>query len=240
MYDIAIDAGNTSIKLGMFHSDGSLDVRYDLNEFDLIKIVNNSPDAKVIIASVGSALVNFFNLVQDRDRIFLLDNQLRLPIKNNYKTPQTLGPDRLAAVCGAWDKLPEKDMLIIDSGTCITFDYINKNGEYLGGMISPGLNLRFKSLNEHTSRLPLLTKSDSTVELIGVDTELSIRSGVQNGLLFEINGTIEAFKSKYPDLHVFICGGDAGIFESKINHPIFADPNLVLSGLHAILKFNFP
>ncbi|MBY0427449.1 MAG: type III pantothenate kinase [Cytophagales bacterium] len=240
MPDIAIDAGNTSIKLGVFNSDGSLDVKYDLNEFDLIKIVNGSPESKVIIASVGSTLVNFFNLVQDRERIFLLNDQLKLPVKNEYKTPQTLGPDRLAAVCGAWDKMPKRDILIIDSGTCITFDFINKAGEYLGGMISPGLNLRYKSLNEHTNRLPLFSKTDMAIDLIGENTEQSIRSGVQNGLLFEINGTIQAFKSKYPDLHVFICGGDAGIFESKINHPIFADPNLVLSGLHAILKFNFP
>jgi type III pantothenate kinase len=240
MPDIAIDAGNTAIKAAVFKSDGRPEIKSNLKEFDLITLVNSFPDSKVIVASVGSVLVNFINLVVNKERVHFLDESLRLPIENGYETPATLGSDRLAAVCGAWEKFPNKNILVIDVGTCITYDLINNNGIYLGGMISPGLNLRFKSLNEHTSRLPLLLKSDQLPNILGADTEHSIRSGVQNGILFEINGAIDAFSAKYSDLQVLLCGGDGAIFESKINHTIFADPNLVLSGLHAILSFNYP
>lgn len=240
MPDIVVDAGNTAIKAALIDNQNILEVKQNLKEFDLITLVNNYPNSKVMIASVGSTLVNFINLVVNKERIYFLDESMKLPITNGYETPATLGADRLAAVCGAWAKMPNSDSLVIDIGTCITFDLIDRKGIYQGGMISPGLGLRYKSLNEHTSKLPLLTKMDKSISILGIDTDSSIRSGVQNGILFEINGAVEAFTLKYSDLNILMCGGDASIFESQIKHPIFADPNLVLSGLHAILRFNHP
>jgi len=240
MLEIAIDAGNTSIKSAIYHEDGETEFFHNMKEFDIISLVNRLPEAQVIVASVGSELVNFNNLAINKDRVHFLDSRLKLPIKNSYKSPETLGADRLAAVCGAWQSMPNANSLVIDVGTCVTYDFIDKFGVYQGGMISPGLDLRFKTLKDNTSRLPLLSKSEGLIEILGKETSTSIQSGVQNGMVFEINGTIAALSLKYPDLRVLVCGGDSGIFESQIKHPIFADPNLVLSGLHAILRFNYP
>lgn len=232
---LAIDAGNTSIKWALFSKGEIKESKSNATEFELITIANQQIDAKIIISTVGSALVNFMNLVEEKDRVFFLDQHVKIPLKNEYATPETLGPDRLAAACGAWSKIQNQHLFIIDAGTCITYDFVSKEGIYKGGMITPGINLRYKALHDYTNRLPLVTKENGVIPLLGQDTLGSIKSGVQNGILNEINGAITSFKEHYGDIQVFLCGGDAVFFESQIKHAIFADPNLVLSGLHAIL-----
>lgn len=160
-----------------------------------------------------------------------------IPIGNHYHTPQTLGADRLAAAVGAWTSQPEKPLLIIDAGSCITFDFVSAEGNYLGGNITPGLHARLQAVGDYFPRLPLVEAEGETPEL-GYDTETAIRSGVIEGIRHEIEGYISRFQTKYPELLVFLTGGDANHFADPIKSAIFADPILVPRGLNAILEYN--
>ncbi|MGL4492132.1 MAG: type III pantothenate kinase, partial [Tannerellaceae bacterium] len=154
-----------------------------------------------------------------------------------YKTPNTLGRDRLAAVVGAHSIKPGHNLLVIDAGTAITYEFLNAEGCYMGGNISPGMKTRFKALNYYTQKLPLLNEDGDTPDL-GDSTETAIRSGVVNGVVFEIDGYINSLRSKYSDLFVFLTGGHSFYFERRLKNSIFADINLVLIGLNTILDYN--
>ena len=169
--------------------------------------------------------------------VLILAEDTPIPLINRYLTPETLGRDRLAAAVGASSVFPGKDVLILDAGTAITIDMITSGGEYLGGNISPGLNMRFRALNEFTDRLPLL-KADDLEPILGNSTESAIRGGVQWGIIFEIDEYINRQKIRYPDLEVILTGGDAVFFDKKLKNSIFVDLNLNLKGLHRILESN--
>ena len=160
-----------------------------------------------------------------------------VPIKNDYSSPSTLGMDRLAAAVGAWSIEPGHDMLVIDAGTAITYDFVSASGVYKGGNIAPGKDLRFKSLHEHTGALPLV-EDNGVVPMLGNDTETAIRSGVLNGIRYEMEGYIEKMGCLFPSLLVFLTGGDAESFDIKAKRRIFALPNLVLRGLVRIVEYN--
>jgi type III pantothenate kinase len=160
-----------------------------------------------------------------------------MPLKILYKTPATLGVDRLAAACGARALFPLQHCLTIDAGTCVTFDFIDMDGNYYGGAISPGMNMRFQALHTFTARLPLVSPAGEA-NLIGDSTESSIRSGVINGLAAEIDGIIHQYQLKFEGLRAILCGGDALFFENKLKASIFASPELVLVGLNSILIYN--
>ena len=160
-----------------------------------------------------------------------------VPITNDYRSPETLGADRLAAAVGAYMQYPGRDILIVDAGTCLTYEFVDKDGHYKGGCISPGLQMRLKSLRAFTAKLPLIDSEGPTPE-IGHDTETCIRSGVIQGMKFEIEGRIKYFQEKYPSLLVFLTGGDIFNFDKKIKNLIFADRYIVPRGLNRILAFN--
>jgi type III pantothenate kinase len=160
-----------------------------------------------------------------------------LPINNSYQTPGTLGKDRIAAVVGASSLFPGEDLLIIDAGTCITFDFINAQKEYFGGAISPGINLRFNCLHNFTGNLPLVHPVAET-KLIGDSTESSLLSGVINGIREEVDGIINRYKLSFPKLKVVFTGGDIKYFDKYLKNNIFAVENLVLLGLKDILHYN--
>jgi type III pantothenate kinase len=160
-----------------------------------------------------------------------------VPIKNNYHSPLTLGADRLAAAVAAHDLYADKDVLVIDAGTAITYEFITKDGTYQGGGISAGVSLRLKSLNAFTSRLPLV-EAHFPEFLIGRNSEESILSGVMNGIRAEMDGIIQEYKQLYPELIILFTGGDMFYFEKKLKNDIFATPNLVLTGLNLILEYN--
>ena len=160
-----------------------------------------------------------------------------LPIINSYKTPLTLGKDRLAAVVGASVLHPGKDILVFDAGTCLTIDFINSNKEYIGGRISPGIKMRYSALHTFTDKLPLI-KSEKNVLVIGNDTKTSIISGVQQGILAEVKTIISEYKSQNTDTVFVFTGGDSFYFEKELKNSIFANPNLVLIGLNEILDYN--
>ena len=160
-----------------------------------------------------------------------------VPLHNSYSTPQTLGMDRLAAAVGAWSMKPGHDILVIDAGTAITFDFITSDGEYKGGNIAPGIGLRLRSLHDYTGALPLV-QTKGPAPSLGKDTETAIRSGVLRGIRHEAEGYIRDIETQYPSLLVFLTGGDAEFFDIKAKSSIFAVPDLVLRGLARIVEYN--
>jgi type III pantothenate kinase len=167
-----------------------------------------------------------------------LNHATPIPLVNRYLTPDTLGYDRIAAAVGAHTIYPGKNVLVIDAGTAITYDIVTSNGEFLGGNISQGVEIRFKSLHKYTTRLPHLERPKEVPPLVGGSTREAIQSGIVNGLLFEMDGFIGAISQKYPKLRVVLTGGDAKYFVGKLKSTIFVDPNLNLIGLHRILEYN--
>ncbi len=160
-----------------------------------------------------------------------------VPIINRYRTPQTLGSDRLAAAVGARSLKPGKDLLIIDAGTCVTYEVIDAHGNYWGGNIAPGMHMRLRALHEFTARLPLV-EAEGAVPGMGYDTDTAIRSGVLRGMKYEIEGYIRSMRAKYPKLLVFLTGGDKINFDTTIKSIIFADKFIVPRGLNKILDYN--
>jgi type III pantothenate kinase len=169
--------------------------------------------------------------------VIWLTSEIEVPVKNNYSTPHTLGMDRLAGVVGAFQLYPGTNCLVVDAGTTITCDFLDEEGHYQGGSITPGIDMRFKSLSEYTDKLPLVESDWDSPPFIGNNTEGSIRSGVLNGVVSEIEGIIRRYDHKFSNLKVIICGGDAQYFESRLKDSIFA-PHLVLIGLNSILMYH--
>lgn len=167
-----------------------------------------------------------------------LNSTTPLPIINKYTTPDTLGYDRIAAAVGAYTIFPDSNVLVIDAGTAMTYDIVSEKGEFLGGSIAPGIEMRLKALNKFTNQLPLLEKPDGEVNLIGESTTEAILSGVVNGILFEIDGYISSARSEFANLQIVMTGGDANYFEKKVKNSIFVNSNLNIIGLNRILEYN--
>jgi type III pantothenate kinase len=237
MYSLSIDFGNTSIKAGLFDNNVLIDNFRSISQVDILKIANENQDYQIILCSVGISPLHFINLIENKSRLLILDVNTKLPITNNYETPETLGLDRLAAAIGINSLFPNENYLVIDTGTCITYDIIDKNAIYQGGNISLGLTMRFKALAQFTSKLPMLKPEDYPT-MIGKNTKNAILTGVIEGIIGEIHWFINKYRSIYPDLKIAICGGDAIFFETKIKEHIFAAPELVLIGLNRILQYN--
>jgi len=234
--NLVIDGGNTRFKAATF-SGTQLEKKYSfLDPEELKGFLNPQTFDHAIVSTVsfdGNTMLGWINASHK----FLLTHLLPLPIQILYKTPETLGVDRIAAVCGATDLFWKKDALVIDTGTCITYDFVDRHGNYEGGAISPGIEMRFEALHTFTERLPLVSKTGES-NLIGNSTESCIRSGVLNGVIAEMGGIISNYRQLYPDLGVVLCGGDSFFFENKVKPTIFAAPDLVLSGLNRILLHN--
>jgi type III pantothenate kinase len=238
--NLAIDIGNSGIKIGLFNKSELIHFSHvkSAGKFLWKKYAIQKQVTNVIICSVvkdsgksiEKKLKNVANTIH-------LNELTKTPIKNKYKTPKTLGKDRLAVAIAGSDLFPKSNVLIIQAGTCLTLDFINAKNEYLGGAISPGLNMRLKALHTFTGKLPLV-KPETISYRIGTTTNESILSGVVNGMKDEIDGTIEEYKRIYKNLKVILTGGDAYFFESQLKNEIFAQPNLVLYGLNKIIEHN--
>ncbi len=237
---LILDFGNTLKKVALFKDDELLRL-YTFENFDLEileKICSEHPEIKsAIISSVINYPDEIDTFLKERFYFINLDHTTPIPVTNKYKTPNSLGKDRIAAVVAAASMYPESNVLVIDAGSCITFDFINAEKEYLGGAISPGINLRLKSLNSYTDKLPLL-KAEKVDYLIGSNTPESILSGVINGIICEMNGIIGSYKENYEKLTIILGGGDYNYFDKRLKNNIFALPNIVLLGLNVILEFN--
>jgi type III pantothenate kinase len=201
--------------------------------------MKDTPDVtSAIISAVRDYSPSLKEYLQSRFHFIELDENTPLPIKNNYQSPLTLGKDRLAAAVAANDMFRDQHILIIDAGTCITYDFIDNTNAFIGGGISPGITMRFKALHTFTGKLPLVTIEDFE-KLIGQSTSESILSGVLNGVLAEVNGILHKYRERYPDIRIILTGGDAKYFDKRLKYNIFVFPNLVLSGLNIILDSNF-
>ena len=235
---LIIDIGNTNTKLAIF-DDKKIVKTIILANLELTLIKNFL--GKIIISSTIISCVkvvdnNIMNIV-NHFNAYLFDESTKIPIDNKYKTLNTLGNDRIAAVIGAIYLFPKKDVLVFDAGTCLTIDFANKNKQYLGGRISPGISMRYHALHNFTAKLPLL-EYDEKYMYVGNDTNTSIISGVQQGILAEVKSIILDYKSCNHETIIIFTGGDSVFFEKELKNSIFAEPNLVLIGLNEILDYN--
>jgi type III pantothenate kinase len=240
IYNLCIDKGNSSVKIGVFCSDADIHFQTikELNDITINELTSKYKFDAVILCNVGEPNAELESALKKISGNYIyFDQNTLIPITNGYKNPTTLGKDRLAAVIGANTIKPNSNLLVIDAGTAITYDFIDANGYYHGGNIAPGFLMRLKALHHFTSRLPLVATNE-TNELLGNTTESAILNGAMNGIIFEINGYFEALKIKYPELSIFLTGGNANYFVSKLKSPIFAEKNLVLTGLNRILQYN--
>ena len=238
--NLCIDQGNTKTKIALFHQ-AELIKTFEmdrLNTAELKAIFSSYPIESSIFSSVSAPDDEVIKMLHMQvPRFIQLDHQTPLPITNLYSTPATLGKDRLAAVVGAAFLQPKKEILVIDAGTAITYDFIDAKGNYFGGNIAPGINMRLKSLHELTHQLPLV-EVDPLVPFLGVSTLQALQAGALYGIVFEIDGYIDTLKIKYPLLSTFLTGGSAIYFDTKLKNTTFAETNLVLIGLNRILEYN--
>jgi len=239
--NLIIDIGNTRTKIALFNQhDLMFSVAIEQLTVDHLKMLKDEHPqlTQAILSSVKPVDDEILKYLSENFDVFIeLDHQTELPIENLYQTPETLGKDRLAAAVGANELFPDQNLLIIDAGTAITYDLVSEKNQFVGGNISPGLQMRFKALNHFTGKLPLVSSSDE-FQTIGKNTTDAIRAGVQNGILYEIAQTIELFNKNYQNLQIVMTGGDSIFFDKKLNYSIFVHFNITLIGLNRILEHN--
>lgn len=235
---IALDIGNTRMKLGVFENRQLSEIhRVPLGEIDsFLSNFDQSNVKDVVISSVVSE-EQLAMIKQFWKNPIIIDHRSKLPFENIYKTPETLGIDRICNATYAYIHSSTDCAVVIDLGTCIKFDIVDKEKGYLGGSISPGIQLRYKALNEFTGNLPLLNNT-SSLPVIGNSTRTSMQSGVINGIRLEIEGFITDYANNFPDLTFFVTGGDLEHFDLASKNDIFADENLTLKGLYEIYRYN--
>ena len=238
--NLVIDIGNSQIKVAVF--DETILIFKDNFKTEtflsgILDVMDQYKIEKGIISHVAQIDKQIFVSLNEIVPLIELNHETKLPFYNKYLTPKTLGVDRLALIAAASSQFPDENTLVIDAGSCITFDLLNEFGEYFGGSISPGIEMRYKAVNHYTANLPLLSKSESIPE-IGNSTENAIHHGILNGVIQEIEGVIEQYKSKYQKLTVVLTGGDTIFLAKNLKSSIFAIPNFLLEGLNSILIHN--
>lgn len=235
---IVIDGGNTRIKVAQFQQEKlqNIEVFGDQKALNIFLKECLSAEA-IIISNVGNW--QFAPLETFKGVCILLDSTTAVPFLSLYASPKTLGNDRRALAAAALSEYPQQNCLVLDAGTCLTCDFVDKDGRYYGGAISPGLNMRFTALNTYTQNLPKINWSDKNLpSLIGDSTANSILSGVVRGYLAEIEGIIEQYKGEFPDLRIVLCGGDTSLLLPWLKNDIFAPSNFLIKGLEYILRYN--
>jgi type III pantothenate kinase len=240
MANLVIDIGNTFTKVAIFDRDELVHTKhYTALTIQLLdELLAGHQINKAIISSVKKQQESWEADLKQKTQLIYFNAAMTEGIHNHYRTPQTLGLDRLAAVIGANYLYPQKNNLVIDGGTCITYDQIDAAGNYFGGSISPGLNMRYNALNHYTASLPIIGQDAGFDKNSGDDTETAIRSGVQNGIKFELLGFIESYAKDKNELNIVLTGGDSIFFDTLLKNSIFApciknEPYLVLKGLNA-------
>lgn len=238
--NLIIDIGNTKVKAAVFELDTLKEsISFEENNMEsyIDKFLSTYKINASIVSSVKEDTHKHVDLFKRIPSLIILDHQTDVPFINLYKTPETLGIDRISLVSGAVSQYPNKNVLVIDAGTCITYDFVTDSKKYLGGAISPGIDIRYRSLNAYTSKLPRLSLTDE-FEVIGKTTSEAIHSGVINGVITEIEGVIKQYKEEYLDLTVILTGGDTKFLFKQLKNSIFAHQNFLLYGLNTILTYN--
>lgn len=237
---LTIDVGNTRIKSAVFEQNTVLETAVFLKETlkeSIEKIFKKFSNIELLVlSSVGKIDETELKFLFDRVKIYVIDRDQQFPFQNNYGTPKTLGIDRMVLVAGAVLKFPAQNRLIVDAGTCVTYDFVDQNDVYHGGAISPGTRLRYEAMHNYTAKLPLLKLEDPS-GVVGNSTQQSIHSGVINGLTFEIDGYIDSLKVKNENFIIILTGGDANFLAKRLKNTIFANSNFLLESLNSLYQY---
>lgn len=236
---LCFDFGNTRKKYAVFEGkelkqEGALD---NDDTATIENIITTYKPAKSILSSVIDHNVEIENLLSAKTKFHKLNDQSKLPFTTPVGKPETIGADRLALVAAAVYFYPKQHNIVIGMGSCITYNFVNKFHEFLGGAISPGLEMRFKSMNQFTAKLPLV-KADSNFPLVGYDTKTNLQSGVILGIAKEMDGIIDEYALRYGNFNVHLTGGDMHFFVPLLKNKIFANPQLIFKGLYALSEAN--
>lgn len=234
--NLVIDCGNTRIKYGVFADNQLIENGHLTSSIDPI-LAAHPTIQKAIVASVTQEHLLILPKLQLLEQSYLFTNTLELPIINLYESTQTLGSDRLAACIGAFTLYPNTNTLTIDAGTCIKFNFVNEQNQFIGGAISPGLNMRLKALRQFTDALPLIEFDENYENLTGKNTKDSILSGALIGAVCEVESMIQRYQASYLNLKIIFTGGDANYLCKQLKNRFFADEHLILKGLNAVLNF---
>ena len=239
--NLVVDVGNTLIKLAVYKESELLTkkviIKGDfLDVFSEIKL-KYPQITHAIISSVGKISDVHLAKLKKEYEVLVLSPATKIPFQNKYATPETLGVDRIALISAAAMQFPKKNVLVIDAGTCITYDFLSEENTYKGGAISPGLQMRYKAMHTFTEKLPLL-ETEPIDKFIGNSTIASMHSGAINGIAFEIDGFIAHYKQAFNNLAVILTGGDAHFLRDRLKNDIFANSNFLFQGLNHILELN--
>ena len=239
--NLIIDQGNTRVKCAVFNSNDVIVFKSVKLKRYAHRILNELPSTlkieNVILSNTSLPDKSLMDQLRTYQHFLHLDHSTKIPIVNKYETPETLGKDRIAAAVGAWMKYPNENILFIDMGTCITMNFVNNKGWFLGGNISPGINMRFKAMHKFTANLPL-AENLLNDEFIADTTVKALQNGAIKGTFREIDSFITETRNKFGEIKVILTGGDAFFFENWTKNMIFVAPNLVMEGLNEILKYN--
>lgn len=239
--NLIIDQGNTRVKCAVFNSNDVIVFKSVKLKRYAHRILNELPSTlkieNVILSNTSLPDKFLMDQLRTYQHFLHLDHSTKIPIVNKYETPETLGKDRIAAAVGAWMKYPNENILFIDMGTCITMNFVNNKGWFLGGNISPGINMRFKAMHKFTANLPL-AENVLNDEFIADTTVKALQNGAIKGTFREIDSFITETRNKFGEIKVILTGGDAFFFENWTKNMIFVAPNLVMEGLNEILKYN--
>jgi type III pantothenate kinase len=237
---LTIDVGNTRIKGAVF--EGSMLIETFIFEKSTLEksikniVIKYKNIAHLVVSSVSDVEKESFSGLKEGLNIHFVSHKDPFPFENLYQTPTTLGIDRMVLASGATLQYPLQNRLVIDAGTCVTYDFIDENDKYLGGAIAPGLRLRYESLHNFTAKLPLLTL-ENPENFIGTSTSESIHSGVVHGLIYEIDGFINQYKEKYSNFIIILTGGDTDFLAKRLKNTIFANSNFLLESLNQTFQF---
>ncbi|HEX6335131.1 MAG TPA: type III pantothenate kinase [Flavisolibacter sp.] len=236
---LCLDLGNTRWKAAIFEDDVLKEIRVlgDNAEQQLQQLLEEKKIESSILSSVVHHPAAIEELLRQRTSFHRLSNTSRLPFTIPVGKPETVGADRLAIAAASVYLFPQQNTLAIGSGSCITYNFISQQHELLGGLISPGMEMRFRAMHEFTAKLPL-AKATWNVPLIGYDTITNLQGGVVLGIAKEMDGLIDAYAERYGNFNALLTGGDIGIFEPHLKNKIFADPDLIFKGLYAISQIN--
>jgi len=237
--NLVVDFGNTLIKAAVFNEKELLQAFVFDSVDELIGFLNLKSDFKnCIIASVTAQHKLFIDALPNNIKLLFFNSETLIPIKNCYKSPLTLGADRLIASVGAFCFFPNQNVLTIDAGTCIKYNFVNRANEFMGGAISPGIVMRLKAMSQFTHALPLVDFDKTYNSLVGSDTQQSLLSGALIGAIAEVDEMIAKYFLKYPNLQVVLTGGDADYLGKQLKSRLFANQNVLLYGLNTILNYN--
>jgi len=236
---LCFDFGNTRKKVAVFEGKEIKEVKVlaDDTAETIQQLLNDYHPQKAILSSVIDHNTAIETLLAGKTKFHKLSHETKLSFTTPVGKPETIGADRLALVSAAVLYYTGKNNLVVGLGTCVTYNFINKYNEFVGGAISPGLEMRLKSLNHYTAKLPLI-KADSNLPLIGYDTTTNITSGVVLGMAKEIDGFVDAYRQRFSNFNVVLTGGDITYLASHLKNKIFADPDLIFKGLYAISEVN--